>query len=679
MSHRIQRAVWIGLLMLAGVGAGACLSPLGTACGNGWCPDGYLCTPVSHVCIKSTCGDAIVEAGEECDDGNLDDEDSCLSICKRNRCGDGKVDSLTEACDDGNINNDDGCSNDCTIGLSAYVKASNTDVEDYFGSSIALSADGSTLAVAAIGEDSVATGIDGNQIDNSAELAGAVYIFTRHGVTWQQQAYIKSPYTGIADSFGFSVALSADGSFLAVGAIWEGSAARGNNGNQTNNSVGNSGAVHVFTRSGITWHQQAYFKASITYAGDGFGWSVALSADGSTLAVGTVGDSGAVYVFTRSGTSWRQQAYVKASNTDSGDGFGASVALSADGSTLAVGAPWEDSAATGVDGDQANDSARYSGAVYVFTRSGTTWRQQAYVKASNTDADDRFGISVALSADGSTLAVGALWEASAAIDIGGDQADNSCAYAGAVYVFTRSNATWSQQAYVKASNTRVWSLFGVSVALSADGSTLAVGALWEASAATGIGGDQINDFAEHSGAAYVFTRSGASWSQQAYVKASNTGIGDNFGTGVALSANGSILAVGAPREGSAATGIGGDQGDDSAAGAGAVYVYLPPAQQDQQSLSAIAALSELNAPASAASVPAVDSPSRSSRRSRRRSGPDVLMSLLKATWTPSESVRTNDKTVLDHAEHADACAEAINFDLAWALTGRPSCARGNDG
>ncbi|MEB2349380.1 MAG: integrin, partial [Comamonadaceae bacterium] len=145
--------------------------------------------------------------------------------------------------------------------------------------------------------------------------------------------------------------------------------------------------------------------------------------------------------------------YFKASNTDADDHFGVSLALSADGSTLAVGAYIEDSNATGIDGDQANNSAAYSGAVYIFTRSGSTWSQQAYVKASNTGAFDEFGVSLALSADGSTLAVGAYGEHSNATGIDGDQANYSAANSGAVYVFTRSGSTWSQQAYVKASNT----------------------------------------------------------------------------------------------------------------------------------------------------------------------------------------------------------------------------------
>jgi trimeric autotransporter adhesin len=205
-----------------------------------------------------------------------------------------------------------------------------------------------------------------------------------------------------------------------------------------------------------------------------------------------------VYVFRRSGTEWQQQAYVKASNTGADDGFGISVAL--DGDTLAVGAHQEDSAATGVNGNQADDSASNSGAVYVFRRSGTEWQQQAYVKASNTGAFHQFGYSVAL--DGDTFAVGAHQEDSAATGVNGNQADNSAGASGAVYVFRRSGTEWQQQAYVKASNTGTFDLFGVSMAL--DGDTLAVGAYYEASAATGVNGDQADNNAAQSGAVYIF-------------------------------------------------------------------------------------------------------------------------------------------------------------------------------
>jgi hypothetical protein len=171
-----------------------------------------------------------------------------------------------------------------------------------------------------------------------------------------------------------------------------------------------------------------------------------------------------------------------------------------------------------------------------------------------------------------TLAVGAPREASAATGIGGNQDDDSTSGAGAVYVFTRSGTTWSQQAYVKASNTDVGDSFG-SVALSSDGATLLVGARFEYSAATGIGGNQADNSTLDAGAVYVFTRSGTTWSQQAYVKASNTGTNDEFGSALALSADGLTLAVGSPNEDSGATGLDGSQADNSTSGAGAVYVF----------------------------------------------------------------------------------------------------------
>ena len=264
-----------------------------------------------------------------------------------------------------------------------------------------------------------------------------------------------------------------------------------------------STSIAPFTKQAIQ-----YLKASNTNPGDLFSsYSVALSADGSTLAVGAIGEAsaaGAVYVFTRSGTSWSEQAYIMASNTSANDHFGTSVALSADGSTLVVGAFEESSSATGINGNQADNSALSSGAVYVFSRTGTSWSQQAYVKASNTNANDYFGTRVALSADGSTLSVGAANEASSAAGINGNQADNSASGAGAVYLFSRTGTSWSQQDYIKASNTDKGDGFGSGMALSADGSTLAVGASGEDSSATGINGNQSDNSSQNAGAVYVY-------------------------------------------------------------------------------------------------------------------------------------------------------------------------------
>jgi hypothetical protein len=446
-----------------------------------------------------------------------------------------------------------------------YLKASNTEANDVFGYSVALAGD--TLAVGVPGEASAATGINGNQVDNSAPNSGAVYVFTRTNGIWSQQAYLKASNTETNDGFGGSVAL--DGDTLAVGATGEASA----DGNQTDNSAVDSGAVYAFTRANGVWSQQAYIKASNTEAGDLFGVSLALAGD--TLAVGATGEasadgnqtdnnapnSGAVYVFTRTNGVWNQQAYVKSSNTEANDGFGESLALAGD--TLAVGATGEASAATGIDGEQTNNSAVESGAVYVFTRTGSTWTQQAYVKASNTEGLDWFGYSVALTGD--TLAVGALFEASDATGINGNQTDNSAPKSGAVYVFTRTYGVWSQQAYVKASNSEGLDLFGSSIALTGD--TMAVGAFGEASA----NGNQTNNSAPESGAAYVFTRTGSTWTQQAYVKASNAEGLDLFGSSIALA--GDTLIVGALFEASAATGVNGNQVNNNAPDSGAAYVF----------------------------------------------------------------------------------------------------------
>jgi cysteine-rich repeat protein len=601
------------------------------------CDNGALNGAPGNACSSSCqvvrCGNGTLDPDEQCDDNNQIDGDGCSAACWVELCGDNVVNNVDEECDtagesptcdddctvpvcgdlnvnrtftppdgavpeqcdDGNATSGDGCSDLCTfeqpgIGLLAYIKASNTGASDVFGSSVALSADGSTLAVGARNEPSNAMGVGGDEANSSAPFAGAVYVFTRSGATWIQQAYVKASNTGAGDEFGVSVALSADGSTLAVGAQSESSADTGIDGNQENNLAPQAGAVYVFTRSGATWTQQAYIKASNTDTGDQFGQSVALSANGSTLAVGVrqedsdatgidgnqasnfAGEAGAVYVFTRSGATWSQQAYIKASNTGASDHFGASVGLSDDGSTLAVGSQNEASDAIGIDGEQTNDLAPASGAVYVFTRSGATWIQQTYIKASNTEAGDNFGENVALSGDGSTLAVGARFEASRATGIDGNQEDNSVIGAGAVYVFARSGATWGQQAYIKASNTEE-DHFSWSIALSADGSTLAVGAWLEDSAATLVGGNQADNSVSSAGAVYLFTRSGLTWSQQAYIKASNTDNGDEFGWSVALSGDGSTLAAGAILEDSAATGIGGNQADNSAGAAGAVYVF----------------------------------------------------------------------------------------------------------
>ena len=494
----------------------------------------------------------------------------------------------------------------------AYIKASNAEMGDHFGDggaldghAVALSGDGNTLAVGAPLESSNARGVNGNQNDNSLYSSGAVYIFTRSGTGWSQQAYIKASNPGQSDKFGFVVALSQDGSTLAVSAPGEASAAKGVNDNQNDDSIPEAGAVYVFTRSGTAWSQQAYIKASNTGEagvgdqfsdGDRFGFSLALSADGATIAVGAIAEdsgakgingdqndnsqpgSGAVYVFGRNGANWSQQAYIKASNTDAADLFGYSVGLSADGNTLAASAYDEDSSAREINGVQ-DKNRRGTGAIYVFMRAGASWSQQAYLKASNAETGDSLGYSIAISQDGNTIAGGAGDEdcrmpgvfAGAVHLCQDDQPEDNSN--GAVYVFVRNGTTWTQQAFIKSSNPGKEDWFGSRLTLSGDGNTLAVGAQVEDGGSKGINGDQKNQSAEDSGAIYFFTRTGATWKQVAYVKASNADAYDEFGSAMALSKDGKLMAVGARGEASAAKGVNGNQNDNSALGAGAVYIF----------------------------------------------------------------------------------------------------------
>lgn len=478
----------------------------------------------------------------------------------------------------------------------AYMKPPAPDFGDQFGMDVAVSDDGRTVAVGALNEDST--------VVNS----GTVYVFAQDAEgAWSQQATLKASNAGGADLFGAEVALSANGSTLAVGAPYEASSATGVNGDETDNSADASGAVYVFTRDASgAWTQQAYVKASNTEIGDEFGigddrfgTAIALSDDGNTLAVGAyledsnamgVGgdpfnndarESGAVYVYERDQNgAWSHEAYLKASNAGVEDTFGQALALAGDGNTLAVGAQRENGSATGVGGAD-DDNAEDSGAVYVYARDGNAgWVHQAYVKASNTEAADRFGNALALSADGNTLAVGAVAEDSVATGVSAGTtggADNNRINSGAVYLFLRDESgTWAQEAYVKASNTDRNDEFGASLALSGDGQVLSVGAGGEGSGATGVSVDGTGEFdnaAFRSGAVYVFARDAANaWVQRSYVKATNSGQDDWFGLSVSLSADGETLVVGAPGEDGGSGGINGAD-NDNRSNSGAAYLY----------------------------------------------------------------------------------------------------------
>ncbi|MFN0206613.1 MAG: FG-GAP repeat protein [Planctomycetota bacterium] len=462
------------------------------------------------------------------------------------------------------------------VAQKAYLKASNTGAGDQFGWTVAVS--GSTVVIGAPAEDSSATGVNGTQSDNSSIDSGAAYVFVKSAGVWSQQAYLKASNTDTLDQFGRTVAISGD--TIVVGAPFEDSSATGVNGDGSLNSASNAGAAYIFVRSGGTWTQQAYLKASNTDPLDEFGWAVSVSGDtvvvtahkedGADVDAGgddtsnSATDAGAVYVFDRSGSTWTQTEYLKASNTEAFDNFGESVSIALD--TIVVGAHMEDSNATGVNGDGSNNLTGTSGAAYVFFRSGGVWTPQAYLKASNPDTVDQFGFSVSVSGD--TIVAGAFAEDSSSTGVNGIETNNSAVNAGAAYVFFRVGTTWSQQAYLKPFNTGSSDNFGFSVSVSGD--AIVVSSHLEDSSTTGINGPSNNSLSG-SGAAFAFTRSGTTWTQQAFIKASNTGGLDLFGLSVAIS--GDLVAVGAWREDSSATGVDGLQSNNDFADAGAAYLF----------------------------------------------------------------------------------------------------------
>lgn len=514
--------------------------------------------------------------------------------------------------------NDSACSGSAAQSASSamldaigYLKAASADIDDTLGASVAVGGDGTTVVVGVPGEDSNATGIDGNAAINTSPNSGAAYVFARTAGGWSQQAYIKASNTSPGNAFGSKVAISADGSTIAISAPGR---------------TVNAGAVYVFVRNGASWAQQAALAASNAQSDDRLGSALALTANGSMLAVGATGeasnstdpnnnsapDAGAAYVFVRAGSVWSQQAYLKASNVQEDDLFGGALALNATGTTLAIGATGEASASTDINGDQSNNAAGGAGAVYIFTGDGATWTQSAYLKAGNAEPLDSFGAAVALSADGDTLAVGAPDEDGTVTGASSFPIDpppvvppptgppppglpnplpttfqGLCAVpvpvdpdlrlrptvgceSGVVYIFVRNAGTWSAQSYIKGSNNEHEDEFGTSVALSADGNTVAIGSPFEDSSAAGIEGNETLDDAVDSGAAYVYRRDAGAWSQQSYVKASNTGAGDTFGASVALSSDATALVVGATGEASSSDT---DQNDDAADLAGAAYLY----------------------------------------------------------------------------------------------------------
>lgn len=365
---------------------------------------------------------------------------------------------------------------------------------DHFGQSVAI--DGSLAIIGA------------PEVDDFWLSVGRAYVYAFDGQVWTKEATLVKPSPSGDEYFGSSVAISGDTAVVGLAPV---------------GGTGVTGRVYVYVRSGTTWTLQQQFGAFDGGVSDNFGGAVDI--EGDTIVVGAShantadGDSGAVYVYSRSGTTWTGEAKLFAADGTWHSYLGRSVALSGD--TIVAGAPGQ-----GI--------TQSSGFVYVFRKSGGSWAQEAKFKGSDGASGDEFGEKVSIVND--TALIGAHFD------------DNAAGTnAGAAYAFLRTGNSWAQQAKLLASNGVGGDEFGKSVALLEN--TAVVGAM----------GCDFPGKA-NAGAAYIFRRVGTVWAEQSQVVPSNGATGDNFGRSAA--ASGDKVIVGA-------------YNDDNTGGvdAGSAYVY----------------------------------------------------------------------------------------------------------
>ena len=364
----------------------------------------------------------------------------------------------------------------------AKITASDGAASDYFGDSVAIYGD---YAIIGAYRD-----------DDDGSDSGSAYIFVRNGTSWSQQAKLTASDAAASDRFGHSVGIYGDYAIIEA---------------YKNDDDGiDSGSAYIFVRNGTSWSQQAKLTASDASTYDEFGRH-GVGIYGDYCIVGSYnddddgGNSGSAYIFVRNGTSWSQQAKLTASDAAAGDFFGVSVGIYGD--YVIIGA------------DRDDDAGNNSGSAYIFVRNGTSWSQQAKLTASDAAAGDQFGYSVGIY--GHYAIIGAF---------GADSYVGS--NSGCAYIFVRNGTSWSQQAKLTASDLSSYDSFGFSVAIYGNHAV--------------VSGHSNDDNGSNSGSAYIFTRSGTTWSQQKKLLASDPANNDQFGKSVAM--NGGYIICGATYE-----------------------------------------------------------------------------------------------------------------------------------
>lgn len=377
-----------------------------------------------------------------------------------------------------------------SITVSKFTGQSGASV--VFGKTVTISGDGKYALI--------------NDWANPGGQRGSVDVYVRSGSTWSFQVTLVPSDVANNDYFGGEgdgLGLNHDGSVAIIGKKGDAS---------------NKGATYFFTRSGSTWTQQQKITASDGLAGHYFGTSVSIDSDGTYAVIGAPygfmsARYGAAYIFYKSGSSWTQQQRILASDVGADDYFGMSTSISKDGNYVIVSAQSEDGGA--------GDPTPGAGAAYVYVRSGSSWANQQKLVSGNPESSGEFGTSVSINSDGTYAIVGAMNE-----DGGG------FSNAGAAYIFTRSGSTWTQQAKLLSSDIAAGDAFGLSVALNSDATFAVIGAY----------GD--DDRGNASGSAYIFKRSGTTWTQQGKLIDINGAALDFLGDNVAISSEGKYVIVG---------------------------------------------------------------------------------------------------------------------------------------
>ena len=308
------------------------------------------------------------------------------------------------------------------------------------------------------------------------------------------------------DNFGRSVSISGD--YAIVGAPF-------NDDNEVD-----SGSVYIFFRNGTSWKEQAKLTAGDPGREDNFGYAAAIDGDYAIVGAWAKGgdETGAAYIFFRSGTKWKEQAKLTASDPAEGNFFGRTVAISGD--YAIVGSPFND------------DGGKDVGSAYIFFRNGTTWKEQVKLIAGDAEEGDQLGSAIAISGD---YAI-----------VGSPSDDDAGSKSGSAYIFFRSGNTWTEQEKLTAGDAAEKDNFGSAVAISEDYAI--------------VGSPSDDDAGSKSGSAYAFTRSGTVWKEEAKLTARDAAAGDKFGSAVTIS--GKTALVGASLD------------DDTGDASGSVYAFL---------------------------------------------------------------------------------------------------------